>query len=78
MASSNKGIPINQIKVTIQPRLVRLYTRLYVALLGFVIQPQPLGALRPRLCRMMRFTEVRAAMRLLRDGLRKPNFMVVI
>jgi hypothetical protein len=36
------------------------------------------GAFKPRLCRMIRFTDVRAAMRLVRDGIRKPNFMVLI
>ena len=47
-----------------QPLLVLLYTLLYMAFLGSVIQPIPLGALKPRLWRMMRFTEVRAAIRL--------------
>jgi hypothetical protein len=49
-----------------------------MARLGLVIQPIPLGAFKPRLCRMMRFTDVRAAMRLVMDGMRKPNFMVLI
>jgi len=50
----------------------------YMARLGSVIQPIPLGAFKPRLCRMMRFTEVRAAIRLMWDGMRKPNFMVLV
>ncbi|MFD0984020.1 hypothetical protein [Flavobacterium myungsuense] len=52
-----------------------LYTLLYKAFLGSVIQPIPLGALKPRLWRMMRFTEVRAAIRLVIDGMRNPNFI---
>ena len=62
--------------LTKQPLLVLLYTLLYMAFLGSVIQPIPLGALKPRLCRMMRFTEVRAAIRLLRFGMRNPNFII--
>ena len=61
--------------LTKQPLLVLLYTLLYKAFLGSVIQPIPLGALKPRLCRMMRFTEVRAAIRLVIDGMRNPNFI---
>jgi hypothetical protein len=61
--------------LTRQPLLVLLYTLLYKALLGFVTHPQPLGALNPRLWRMMRFTEVRAAIRFLMDGTRNPNFI---
>ena len=37
------------ISVTIQPLVVLLYTRLYNAFFGFVNQPIPLGALKPRL-----------------------------
>jgi hypothetical protein len=59
-----------------QPLLVLLYTLLYMARLGLVNQPQPRGALKPRLCLKMRFIEVRAAIRLLRLGMRKPNFIV--
>ena len=62
-------------KLTKQPRLVLLYTLLYRAFLGSVIQPIPLGALNPRLWRMTRLTEVRAAIRLVRDGMRNPNFI---
>ena len=58
-----------QISVSMHPRAVRLYTQLYAARFGLVIHPQPLGAFNPRLCRMMRFTEVRAAIRLLRIGM---------
>ena len=57
-----------------QPRLVLLYTWLYKAFLGSVIQPIPLGALNPRLWRITRFTEVRAAIRLVSEGMRNPNF----
>ena len=60
---------------TRHPFEVLLYTRLYAALLGLVNQPQPLGALKPRLWRMIRFTEVRAAIRLVSDGMRNPNFI---
>ncbi len=60
-----------------QPRLVLLYTLLYNAFLGLVTQPHPLGALTPKLWRTIRFTEVRAAIRLVSDGMRKPNFMYV-
>ena len=62
--------------LTKQPLLVLLYTLLYIAFLGSVIQPIPLGALKPRLCRMIRFTEVRAAIRLVIDGMRNPNFIL--
>jgi hypothetical protein len=62
-------------KLTMQPLLVLLYTLLYKAFLGSVIQPMPLGALNPKLCRMMRFTDVRAAIRLVSDGMRNPNFI---
>ena len=62
------------ISVTIQPLVVLLYTRLYNAFFGLVIQPIPLGALNPRLCRMIRLTDVRAAIRFVSDGMRKPNF----
>ena len=61
-----------------QPLLVLLYTLLYIALLGLVIQPMPLGALTPRLWRMIRFTEVPAAIRLLIDGMRNPNFIYLV
>src|ERR1051326_7215590 len=47
--------------------------RLYTARRGLVNQPHPRGAFNPKLCRMMRFQEVRAAMRFLIDGRRKPN-----
>lgn len=65
-------------KLTMQPLLVLLYTLLYIALLGLVIQPIPLGALTPRLWRMIRLTEVRAAIRLLIDGMRNPNFIDIV
>ena len=35
----------------------------------------PLGALNPRLWRMTRFEEVRAAIRLDSEGMRNPNFI---
>lgn len=66
---------INSKTPSIQPLLVLLYTLLYIARLGFVIQPIPLGALKPRLCRMIRFNEVRAAIRLFRLGMRNPIFI---
>ena len=62
-------------KLTMQPLLVLLYTLLYNVFLGSVNQPMPLGALKPRLWRMMRFTDVRAAIRLVSDGMRNPNFI---
>ena len=65
-------------KLTKQPLLVLLYTLLYIDLLGLVIQPLPLGALTPKLWRMIRFTEVRAAIRLLRLGMRNPNFIDLV
>lgn len=61
---------------TMQPVVVRLYTRLYSAFFGLVSQPAPLGALKPRLCRMYRLADKRADKRFLRLGMRKPNFMV--
>ena len=47
--------------------------RLYKARLGSVSQPQPLGALKPRLCRNTRAREVLAAIRLFSEGIRNPN-----
>ena len=64
--------------LTRQPLLVLLYILLYIALLGLVTQPMPLGALKPRLWRMTRLTEVRAAIRLLRFGMRNPNFISLL
>ena len=61
--------------ITIHPVVVLLYTRLYSALFGSVIQPAPLGAFSPSLCRIIRLTERRAESRFLRLGMRKPNFM---
>ena len=61
-------------KFTKQPLEVLLYTLLYAAFFGSVNQPNPLGALKPKLCRTTRFHDVRAAIRLVRDGMRKPNF----
>lgn len=61
-----------------QPLLVLLYTLLYIALFGLVIQPMPRGALNPRLWRIIRFTDMRAAMRLLSDGVRNPNFIRIV
>ena len=40
--------PNNNIITTIQPDVVLLYTLLYAAFFGLVIQPHPLGALNPR------------------------------
>jgi hypothetical protein len=61
---------------TMQPVVVRLYTRLYSAFFGLVSQPAPLGALKPRLCRMYRLADKRADKRFFKLGTRKPNFMV--
>jgi hypothetical protein len=47
---------------------------LYNAFFGLVIQPHPLGALNPRFWRTYLFRDVLAAIRLLRFGMRKPNF----
>jgi hypothetical protein len=49
--------------------------RLWSARFGLVSQPQPRGALKPSEWRTNRFTDVRAAMRFLSDGMRKPNFI---
>ena len=68
--------PSKIIIVTIHPDVVLLYTRLYKAFLGLVTQPQPFGALNPRFCRTYLFRDVLAAMRLLRFGMRKPNFII--
>ena len=66
----------NNINITtIHPVVVLLYTLLYAAFFGLVIQPQPLGALKPRFWRTYLFRDVLAAMRLLRFGMRKPNFI---
>jgi len=51
--------------------------RLYAAFLGLVSHPHPRGALKPIECLTTRFQEVRAAMRLFSDGVRKPNFMLL-
>src|SRR5687768_516165 len=71
IASTNRG------KNTRQPLLVRYYTRLYAARFGLVSHPQPRGALSPSECRMYRFTEVRAAIRFFKDGLRKNPLAMV-
>jgi len=68
-------IPKKNKIVTIHPDVVLLYTLLYKAFLGLVTQPHPLGALSPRFCRTYLFTDVLAAMRLLRFGMRNPNFI---
>jgi len=68
--------PKISIIATIHPDVVLLYTRLYKAFFGLVTQPHPLGALNPRFCRTYLFRDVLAAMRLLRFGMRKPNFIV--
>src|SRR5215210_1233836 len=62
---------------TPHPTLVRLYTRLYRARFGSVIQPHPRGALIPKECRTARFNEVRAAKRFFNDGTRSPNLTEV-
>ena len=67
--------PTNGINITRQPFVVLLYTRLYAAFFGFVSQPHPLGAFKPKRWRTARFHDVLAAMRFLSDGLRNPNFI---
>jgi len=74
--SNSSGIRNNTATFNKQPLLVLLYTRLYAAFLGFVNQPMPRGALKPKLCLKNRFGEVRAAMRFLSDGVRNPNFII--
>ena len=54
---------------------VLLYTRLYSARLGLVINPIPLGAFKPRLCRTSLFHDVLAANLLFNDGILIPNFI---
>src|SRR5690348_6827292 len=50
--------------------------RLRAALAGSVAQPAPRGAFRPSSCLIALTGDVRAAMRLLSDGVRKPMRMV--
>lgn len=59
-----------------QPQEVLLYILLYKALFGLVIQPKPLGALNPMDCLINLFSEVRAAILLLIDGILNPNFII--
>lgn len=68
-------IPKSNMITNIQPDVVLLYTRLYKAFFGLVTQPNPLGALNPIFCRTYLFKDVLAAMRLLRFGMRNPNFI---
>ena len=56
--------------------VTREQTRLYAVRFGLVNQPQPRGAFKPRLCRANRAGDVRAAIIFLREGVRRPNFMV--
>lgn len=58
-----------RIMLSKHPLVVRLYTRLYAARFGFVSHPHPLGAWKPSECRKTRFSEVRAAIRFVSDGL---------
>ena len=64
-------------KEIMQPVVVLLYNLLYAAFFGFVNQPHPLGALKPKLCRTIRLTDVWAAIRLVSDGMRNPNFILL-
>lgn len=61
-----------------QPLVVLLYTLLYMYFFGFVNQPYPRGDLIPRLWRITLFHEVRAAIRLVNEGIRKPNFIYYV
>lgn len=62
--------------VTIHPLDVLLYTLLYAAFFGFVNHPYPFGALTPKLCLTILFTEVRADILLLNDGVLNPYFII--
>jgi hypothetical protein len=46
-----------------------------MAFSGSVKIPKPLGALNPRLCLIIRFMEVRAAILFVKEGIRNPNFI---
>lgn len=48
-----------------------------MAFFGLVKNPQPRGALKPSECLMTRFTDVRAAIRFFKEGIRNPNFMAL-
>jgi hypothetical protein len=72
------SVPAAQSNTSMQPFEVLLYTRLYAAFLGLVSQPAPRGAFKPIEWRTNLFTEVRAAMRFLILGTRKPNFILTL
>ena len=40
--------------------------------------PNPFGALNPRLCLIIRFMEVRAAILFVKEGIRNPNFIGLV
>jgi hypothetical protein len=46
-----------------------------MAFSGSVKMPKPFGALKPRLCLIIRFMEVRAAILFVKEGIRNPNFI---
>ena len=46
-----------------------------MAFSGSVKIPKPFGALNPRLCLIIRFMEVRAAILFVKEGIRNPNFI---
>jgi hypothetical protein len=46
-----------------------------MAFSGSVKMPNPFGALNPRLCLIIRFMEVRAAILFVKEGIRNPNFI---
>ena len=46
-----------------------------MAFSGSVTIPNPFGALNPRLCLIIRFMEVRAAILFVKEGIRNPNFI---
>jgi len=48
---------------------------LYAAFLGLVSQPQPFGAFSPKEFLTARFIEVRAAIRLVMEGVLNPNLI---
>ena len=46
-----------------------------MAFSGSVTIPNPFGALNPRLCLIIPFMEVRAAILFVKEGIRNPNFI---
>ena len=48
------------------------------SLIYLVKMPNPLGALNPRLCLIIRLMEVRAAILFVKEGIRNPNFIGLV